>query len=32
MKLKLYAVKDVVGGYYMQPTMLHNDAEAKRVV
>lgn len=32
MKLKLYAVKDVIGGYYMQPTMLHNDAEAKRVV
>lgn len=30
MKLKIYAVKDVVVGNFMLPFYLHNDNEAKR--
>lgn len=32
MKLKLYATKDQVAGYYMGPVALHNDQEALRTI
>ena len=30
MKLKLYSVRDIVTGEFDQPTMMHNDEQAKR--